>query len=79
MPDVLISEQQAAARINALIEQQVDAQIEDARFWTKELKRIDPDLSLCWVPEGAVDAELTPGRWHIPQDGSGEEAGRRSP
>ena len=33
--------------------------------FNKELKQIDPDLELVWVPETATNPALSPGRYHI--------------
>jgi hypothetical protein len=54
-----------AQQINREIEQQVDAQIEEAAHWNKELKRIDPGLSLVLGVQNASDTELKAGYWHV--------------
>ncbi len=62
---LIVSESVEARQINAEIEQQIDAQIEEARHWNRELQRIDPGLSLIWSPPQADDMELKPGRFMI--------------
>lgn len=62
---LILSESYEAQQINREIEQQVDAQIEEAAHWNKELKRIDPGLSLVLSKEGAADTELQAGYWAI--------------
>jgi hypothetical protein len=64
MPLVL-PESYEAQQINREIEQQVDAQIEEAAHWNKELKRIDPGLSLVLGAQNAADTELKAGYWHL--------------
>lgn len=64
MPLVL-PEAYEAQQINREIEQQVDAQIAEAAHWNKELKRIDPGLSLVLGKENADDTELRAGYWSI--------------
>lgn len=46
-------------------EQVVDSQFALADFWTEELKRIDPHLSVVWTKPSAAAAGLEPERWHI--------------
>lgn len=64
MPLVL-PESYEAQQINREIEQQVDAQIAEAAHWNKELKRIDPGLSLVLGAQNAADTELKAGYWHL--------------
>lgn len=52
------------AEINARMEQQASEQEARARYWTAELKRIDPTLSVEWVPEQADEFDY-PARWHV--------------
>lgn len=63
--NLLVPESVEAERINAEIESQVDAQIEAAQHWNRELKRIDPGLSLVLGKENADDMELRAGYWAI--------------
>ena len=62
---LLLPEWVQAQEINRALAEQADHEIEAARYWNHELKRIDPTLSLVWVPEQADEAELTPACWHI--------------
>lgn len=62
---LILSESYEAQQINREIEQQVDAQIEEAAHWNKELKRIDPGLSLVLGAQSAADTELKAGYWHV--------------
>jgi hypothetical protein len=55
----------AARELDREKERQVDAQMEAARLWNEELRRIDSHLSLVWVNESATEPDLHPGRWHI--------------
>ena len=63
--NLLVPESVEAERINAEIERQVDAQIDLAQHWNRELKRIDPGLSLVLGKENADDMELRAGYWAI--------------
>lgn len=62
---LFVPESVEAQQINAEIEQQIDAQIEEATHWNRELQRIDPGLSLIWSPPQVEDTELKPGRFMI--------------
>jgi hypothetical protein len=53
--------EQGAARLNA----EIDAQVEEAKILSEDLKRIDSTLSVVWVGERVDDPELVPARWHI--------------
>ena len=74
MSDLLIPDHVAHERVNASMERQADGQMEMARIWTEELRRIDPTLSIVWVDENADDFDH-PGRWHLrkPVPGSFDE------
>jgi len=63
--NLLVPESVEAERINAEIESQVDAQIQAAAYWNRELKRIDPGLSLVLGRENADDMDLRAGYWAI--------------
>lgn len=43
----------------------IEERLEVARYWDRELQRLDPRLSLVWVNENATSPGLVPGRWHI--------------
>lgn len=49
---------------NAQMEREAVRDIAEAARWTDELKRIDPSLSVVWVPEEAVNFDH-PARWHV--------------
>lgn len=53
-----------AQATNAAMERQSIVDIAEAARWTEELRRIDPSLTLVWVPETATQFD-DPGRWHI--------------
>lgn len=53
-----------AEELNAAMEAQAAEQEGLARQWTAELKRIDPTLSVEWVPEQATEFDY-PARWHV--------------
>ena len=57
--------------INREIEEQLEAEDSEARYWTKELQRVDPSIELRRASANADDAELLPGQWFIrkPIDG----------
>lgn len=61
---LIVPESVAAEKINAAMEAQAAEQEELARHWTAELKRIDPTLSVEWVPEQADEFDF-PARWHV--------------
>jgi hypothetical protein len=54
-----------AQQINAEIEEQLEAEDSEARYWTKELQRVDPTVELRRASWQADDAELEPGQWYI--------------
>jgi len=62
---LILPEIYEAEQINREIEQQVDEQIEVATRWNKELRRIDPGLSLVLGAQNAADTELRAGYWHV--------------
>lgn len=64
MPDLLIPDSVAHERVNAQMERQASFDMEEAKRWTEELKRIDPTLEVAWVPEQATEFDY-PGRWHV--------------
>lgn len=45
-------------------EQQVDGQLQLARYWSKVVKTLDPELSLVLAGDRA-QPPLVPGRWHV--------------
>lgn len=49
---------------NAQMEREAVKDIAEAARWTEELKRIDPSLSVVWVPDVATNFD-NPGRWHL--------------
>lgn len=49
---------------NAEMEREAVKDIAEAARWTDELRRIDPTLSVVWVPEEATNFDH-PGRWHL--------------
>lgn len=49
---------------NAEMEREAVKDIAEAARWTDELKRLDPHLSVVWVPEEAANFD-DPGRWHL--------------
>jgi hypothetical protein len=61
---LILPESVAYAEINAAMESQASEQEGLARRWTQELKRIDPTLSVEWVPEQADEFDY-PARWHV--------------
>ena len=44
---------------------QVEAKTQEIEHWDRELKRIDPGLSLVVAKPGSEDTGLLPNRWHI--------------
>ncbi|HEX7246417.1 MAG TPA: hypothetical protein VF245_12730 [Solirubrobacterales bacterium] len=49
---------------NQQLERQSIKDIAEAARWTEELRRIDPTLSVVWVPENATNFDH-PARWHL--------------
>lgn len=49
---------------NAQMEREAVKDIAEAARWTDELRRIDPSLSVVWVPEEAINFDH-PARWHL--------------
>jgi hypothetical protein len=61
---LILPESIAAEEINAAMEAQAAEQEDLAQRWTAELKRLDPTLSVEWVPEQADEFDY-PARWHV--------------
>lgn len=59
------------AEANARMEEQSVRDIAEAARLTEELRRIDPGLSLHWVPEDATEFD-DPGRWHVKKEVPGD-------
>jgi hypothetical protein len=45
--------------------EQVESKVREMEHWDRELKRIDPSLSLIVAKPGSEDVGLLPGRWHV--------------
>jgi hypothetical protein len=58
-------------KANAQMEREAVKDIAEAARWTEELRRIDPSLSVVWVPEQAVNFD-NPGRWHLRKEIPGD-------
>jgi hypothetical protein len=65
VPGLLLPRAYVAAELNAMVDAKVDDQIAEGEHWNHELKRIDQDLSLVWVPEGVEQPGVIAGRFHI--------------
>ncbi|HEX6456234.1 MAG TPA: hypothetical protein VF009_06910 [Solirubrobacterales bacterium] len=63
MSGLLLPREVVAEEINAEIAEQLVAEDEEAKLWTKELQRIDPTIELRRAAEDADDPELQPGQW----------------
>jgi hypothetical protein len=48
--------------------QQVESKVREMEHWDRELKRIDPSLSLIVAKPGSEDVGLLPGRWHVQKE-----------
>lgn len=56
---------------DAVRDRMVDEHIGRAHALDRELKAIDPLLSLVWIKEGADEPGLMPARWHVKRSNPG--------
>lgn len=61
LPEYLDQTLQHEAELEAM----VDVLRDEIASWNADLKQIDPNLEIGWVPETATNPRLAPGRWHI--------------
>lgn len=64
---LILSEAAYAEQLNAELEAKVDKCLDKAERWNRELKQIDPSLSLVLGKENVDDSELKASYWHIRQ------------
>lgn len=64
---LILSESAYVEQVNAELEAKVDECLDKAESWNRELKRIDPSLSLVLGKENVEDSELKASYWHIRQ------------
>jgi len=71
--DLSLPDSYVVDEVTRLLEEQVEANIEEARHWTRELRKIDPGLSVVFGREKADDPWVSPGRWMIQKEVPGQE------
>lgn len=65
MSGLWVPESVQAEELNAARERFAEEQIAHARYWTRELQKLDRYLSLVFISDQANEPGLVPGRWHI--------------
>jgi hypothetical protein len=68
LPDVYVAEE-----VSRHLEEQVEANLAEAQYWNRELRKIDPGLSIVFGRESADDPWVSPGRWMIQKEVPGQE------